>query len=1402
MLYAVRLLLAAILLGLGSSASAQTPAVTVSFGAAAYSADEGGSVAVQVRLSANPAPPLTILLDATPGNGAGTDDFTVPTQVIFNSGQTSKTVTFAATEDTEDDDDETVELSFGTLPDNVSEGSPATTTVTIADDDDPAVTVSFGSATYAVDEGWTVDVVVTLDVDPERTVTIPVQASPAAAGDYAISGSVRFEAGETQKPANFATVDDTEVEDEETFTVSFGSPLPTGVSLGSSQTTTEVTITDDDAADPGGLELSALTVTGGVGSMYPVFNPRTYHYALRCRDATTLRVKATARDDSHQLKLNNIPVAGTELAAGKNVIVDRDQDVAIELSDGGTSVTYVVHCIPATFPNITIVKKQVGVSDGLLFVTPARQTFPNPPAFMAILDNNGVPRFVKDSFPSGETPMNFRRHATNPMVDGRRVHYSVTHRIGASFNGKHILLDESFNTIKTVETALAKHFTNLHDFLITEDGTFLFLSRGTVTRTVGGKKVETLQNIIEEVSPTGEAVWSWSSWDHLTIDPDCLGYTYGVSTEPDITAHINALTLIDGDVVASSRGCTQVVRIDRSAKSETNAGTDLVWQLGGTDRGDTFLDDRAFLAISGDKNGRNEFCRQHHATETASGTVVLFDNGVNCLSAELDDESTKPKRGDLPIFSRVVGYDIDTTAGTAEFLREFRLDRRYGHAPFTGGVDVLDNGHWLFTWGYLLYADPSLSVAERAAAISEMDSSGTELLRVNAWAGSYPYFTFRAYRESEADVDLPLNIPVVLTLEDEQAAENAGEMVFEVEPSVASSKAVTVDYTTANGTATAGRDYTARSGTLTFPANSTDPQEIRVPILDDDTDEAEEETFTVRLRNATNARLEGGGTSLSATGTITDDDDPLVAVSFGTARYWAPEDTTEEITVRLSADPERWVEIPLTVTPGDNVTASDYDGVPYTVVFESGERVQTFSFIALADQEEEGAETVTLSVDESLPPRVERGSPATTVVTIGRRPPPPRRGGGGGGRGGGPTCAEDVHANTAAQATAIALATRTAGAICPVADRDYFSVTVPGRGVVFVDTTGRANTRATIWQDGVALASGLTGNNRQDDRLGALVQPGAVVVAVQGQGGTTGTYAVVVTFVQGALENPGPDSFQSGLGLLSGWVCDADEVSLAIDELPAQVAAYGTPRADTAGACGDTNNSFGLLFNWNLLSDGTHTVRASADGVAFGQATFTVTTLGEELVEDATGETLLAGFPTEGDEVRLVWQQANQNFVLAPLDRGPPPASSPGPQDGPPGRLENPEPASFQSGLGLVSGWVCDAEVVELEINGGPRLAAAYGTDRADTEDVCGDTDNGFGLVFNWNLLDDGVHTVRALADGAEFGRATFTVTTLGGEFLKGLQGEAVVPDFPSRGETVRLVWQESSQNFVIKQVE
>ncbi len=77
---------------------------------------------------------------------------------------------------------------------------------------------------------------------------------------------------------------------------------------------------------------------------------------------------------------------------------------------------------------------------------------------------------------------------------------------------------------------------------------------------------------------------------------------------------------------------------------------------------------------------------------------------------------------------------------------------------------------------------------------------------------------------------------------------------------------------------------------------------------------------------------------------------------------------------------------------------------------------------------------------------------------------------------------------------------------------------------------------------------------------------------------------------------------------------------------------------------------------------------------------------------------------------------------------------------------------------------------VEIEINDTTRIPATYGTERRDTTSVCGDSKNGFVLPFNWNLLGEGTHTVRALADGVEFDSATFTVTTLGTEFQRGAE--------------------------------
>ena len=285
---------------------------------------------------------------------------------------------------------------------------------------------------------------------------------------------------------------------------------------------------------------------------------------------------------------------------------------------------------------------------------------------------------------------------------------------------------------------------------------------------------------------------------------------------------------------------------------------------------------------------------------------------------------------------------------------------------------------------------------------------------------------------------------------------------------------------------------------------------------------------------------------------------------------------------------------------------------------------------------------------------------------------------------------------------------------------------------------------------------------------------------------------------QAQLGNPQPGSAQSGIGVISGWACEAQQIEIEFNNESANRwrAGTGTTRPDTQAVCGDTDNGFGLLYNWNRLGDGTHTVRAFADGVEFAHVVVIVTTLEDEFRQDASGDFPVTDFPTPGTSLTLRWQQALQNFVLTDGR----PVSGGGTSGRPPRVLGNPQPGSAQSGIGVISGWACEAQQIEIEFNNesANRWRAGTGTRRPDTQEVCGDTDNGFGLLYNWNRLGDGTHTVRAFADGVEFANVTVHVTTLGKEFRRDLNREVTLPDFPEVGTDVVLEWQQAQQNFVI----
>ena len=225
------------------------PAVTVSFSAGSYSAEEGGTVEVSIALSAAPERAVTIPLTKANQGGASNSDYSgVPTSISFGANDTEKTFTFTATDDSVDDDGESVRLGFGTFPPRVSVGTNSEATVNITDGDVPSVNISFEHSSYTVAEGSSETVKVKLSADPERTVTISIlrlNQNGATSADYSgVPSSVTFDSGDTEKTFSFSAASDSDNDDGESVRLSFGS-MPAGVNAGTNGNAT-ISITDDE----------------------------------------------------------------------------------------------------------------------------------------------------------------------------------------------------------------------------------------------------------------------------------------------------------------------------------------------------------------------------------------------------------------------------------------------------------------------------------------------------------------------------------------------------------------------------------------------------------------------------------------------------------------------------------------------------------------------------------------------------------------------------------------------------------------------------------------------------------------------------------------------------------------------------------------------------------------------------------------------------------------------------------------------------------------------------------------------------------------------------------------------------------------------------------------------------
>ena len=749
---------------------------------------------------------------------------TPPATAKFAAGDSSATLTVATANDNVVEAASDVTATITATNDDRYQIAANEATVTVEDNDTAefALAVSPATVTEAGTGAATVTATITNSVTfaRDQDIVITLSGSAAPGSDFTFTDAegrtlsrpyaLRLRAGMSSVTGTVTAVNDARDDDAETIVIvaSYG-----GIAIDTAHT---LTITDDD--DASGLELKSLAVTGDGRDWYPQFDPGTLHYGVRCSDQDTLTLVLSTKDEGTRLAVNGIQQSSNQNAEVELTRVNSDNDIVVLLSNvDGAATTYVVHCLDADFPVITATKTS-GASDGLIAISvrsgkqETHQWF-----YVAVVDNNGVPRF-RHRIDSERPGSHFKYHKDGKYPFSYALPAGdIPNYIGSTQgNWMIVVLNEELEQVQTVQTATPLAHTNAHDFVIKGNGHYVLMAYEPAERDLSDFLDEhgnpysategTADSVIQEVTPEGVEVNRWNSWDHMALE-DCTQHRF-----PNDYAHINSLQEVDGgDIIASFRGCSQVLRID-------GATGEVEWRLGRSNRSDEDWEALGVLpplAILNDPYG--EFCGQHSARIIGNGNLLLFDNGAHCV---IDPKELVSQRQGGN-FSRVVEYSLGLDKGEATFVRHHSLhgtDNMYARSQ--GHIELMESGNWLVSWGRGHFDDDPHTPLPPDTSISEVDpSTGEEVLSIKlTYAGDDVVLPTRAYflRHDQLALARAIFAPIVTWVSFDGLTHNGAGATVTVGNPDGSSQTVHLRYRTAAvGSTDAGAWSAAQTATTT-----------------------------------------------------------------------------------------------------------------------------------------------------------------------------------------------------------------------------------------------------------------------------------------------------------------------------------------------------------------------------------------------------------------------------------------------------------------------------------------------------------------------------------------------------------------------------------------------------------
>ncbi len=816
------------------------------------------------------------------------DFFAALGTLTFNAGDTLKTISITINGDVYYEQTESlfVNLSnavFVTLSDAQGIG--------IITNDDNVPSASINDITVTEGNSGTVNANFTVALTNPRYETISIDYNTLAGTaftncDYtSISGTLYFSAGEISKNISVSVIGDAIDEVNETYFVKLANVINATIADSSGLGT----ITNDDVSPS--FIISDVTLTeGNSGTTNAAFT-----VSLSNTSGKTITVNYATQ--------NSTAVANGDFTSASGSLTFLPGNGTCSIGDTSTTITIVVNGDLYDEVNETFAVNLSGATNA---------TIADAQGLGTITDDDAEPIVtISDvTLTEGNTgTKNFTFNVSLSLLSGKTIAMNYTTANGTAVAGSDFISNTGTLTFNPGDT-LKSITVSVNGDLINEIHEDFFVNLSSVTNASFADSVAVGTIVNEDPIP------DISIFDKTVNEGNA------------------DITMADFVVTLSSRS-EQVVTVNYATANGTaisgsdyNAASGVVtFNIGDTAKtisvsvfGDRFyeLHENYFVNLSSPTN----------ATLTdgqATGTITNDDqfpnisiNDVSVIEADTNSvNALYTVRMSNPINLNVT-VDYTTANGTA-----------------SSGAD------YITTTGTLTYIPgdtlKTISVTINGDVFNEINETYfVNLLNINnaTIADSQAIGTI-------IDTD-PLPTISINSVDSTEGNSGTKNMNFKVSLSQISGKVITVNYTTANGTATAGSDFTTASGTVTFNAGETE-KNIPVSIKGDLFYESNE-TFFVSLNTPVNATIfnaEGTGTILN--------DDPVPSITINDVTLIEASGIFANFTVRLSNPRNQPITVIYTTVNGSALNGSDFVQNSSTVTFNPGDTLKTVSIGIIDD---------------------------------------------------------------------------------------------------------------------------------------------------------------------------------------------------------------------------------------------------------------------------------------------------------------------------------------------------------------------------------------------------------------------------------------------------------------------